>query len=81
MIIISAHSDTNYKRVDLEIEGDCYKGLLDNYVGVFVAMKAFFSGEINYDYVRIELTPDEEIDMRGAELVAEEVIETYGVIV
>lgn len=81
MIIISAHSDTNYKRVDLEIEGDCYKGLLDNYVGVFVAMKAFFSGEINYDYVRIELTPDEEIDMRGAKLVAKEVTKEDLVIV
>jgi hypothetical protein len=73
MIIISAHSDTNYKRVNLEVEGDCYKGLLDNYVGVYTAMKAFFSGEINYDYVRIELTPDEEIDMRGARMVAKEV--------
>ncbi len=81
MIIISAHSDTNYKRVDLEIEGDCYKGLLDNYVGVFVAMKTFFSGEVNFEHVRIELTPDEEIDMRGAKLVAKEVMKEDLVIV
>lgn len=73
MIIISAHSDTNYKRVNLEIEGEYYKGYLDNYVGVYTAMKVFFSGEVNFDYVRIELTPDEEIDMRGARMVAKDV--------
>lgn len=73
MIIISAHADTNYKRVSLIIEGEDYVGFLDNYVGVYAAMKAFFSGQINFDYVRLELTPDEEIDMRGAREVAKEV--------
>lgn len=73
MIFISAHADTNYKRVNLRIEGDSYVGYLDNYAGVYTAVKAFFSGEINFDYVRIELTPDEEIDMRGARQVAKEV--------
>ncbi|HAY33859.1 MAG TPA: M28 family peptidase [Ignavibacteria bacterium] len=73
MIFISAHADTNYKNVSLRIDGDDYVGLLDNYVGVFAAMKAFFSGEIDFVYVRMELTPDEEIDMRGAQEVAKEV--------
>jgi len=81
MIFISAHADTNYKRVNLEIENEYYKGYLDNYVGVFVAMKAFFSGEINFDYVRMELTPDEEIDMRGAKEVAKEITKDDLVIV
>ncbi|MBS1516482.1 MAG: hypothetical protein JSS91_00160 [Bacteroidetes bacterium] len=73
MIIISAHADTNYKRVHLRIDDDEYVGFLDNYAGVYTAMKTFFSGEVNSENVRIELTPDEEIDMRGAKEVAKEV--------
>ena len=73
MIIISAHADTNFKKVNLQIEGDYYKGYLDNYVGVYAVMKAYFSGKMNFDYVRVELTYGEEIDMAGAKKVAEEI--------
>lgn len=73
MIIISAHADTNFKNVKLTVEDDYYKGYLDNYVGVFAVMKAYFSGEINFDHVRVELTYGEETDMEGAKQVAKEV--------
>lgn len=81
MILISAHTDTNFKKVNLQIEGKYYKGYLDNYVGVYSVMKAYFSGEINFDYVRIELTYGEEIDMAGAKGVAEDVTKNDLVIV
>jgi len=73
MIIISAHSDTNFKTVKLSIDGDYYKGYLDNYVGVYAAMKAYFSGEIGFEHVRLDLTYGEETDMEGAKLVAKDV--------
>ncbi|MEO8210666.1 MAG: hypothetical protein ABI840_08885 [bacterium] len=73
MIIISAHADTNFKNVKLTVEDEYYKGYLDNYVGVFAVMKAYFSGEINFDYVRVELTYGEETDMEGAKQVSKNV--------
>jgi hypothetical protein len=73
MIIFSAHSDTNFKCVKLKQDGESYTGYLDNYVGVYALVKAYFSGQINYDYVRTELTYGEETDFGGALEVAEEV--------
>lgn len=73
MLVISAHSDTNFKKINLLIEGDYYNGYLDNYVGVYAVMKAYFSGKINFDYVRVELTYGEETDMEGAKKVSEEI--------
>ena len=73
MILISAHSDTNFKTTKLRRENGYYVGYLDNFVGVYAAMKAYFSGELDYDYVRVELTYGEEIDFAGALEVAEDV--------
>lgn len=73
MILVSAHSDTNFKTTILRVEGDSYIGYLDNFVGVYAAMKAYFSGQLDYEYVRIELTYGEEVDFAGAKEVAEDV--------
>lgn len=81
MIIISAHSDTNFKKVKLQTTADSYNGYLDNYVGVYAAMKAYFSGDISFDYVRMELTYGEETGMSGAKEVAREVTNNDLVIV
>lgn len=81
MIFISAHSDTNFKKVRLNIDGECYNGYLDNYIGVYAVMKAYFSGEISFEYVRLELTYGEEVDMEGARQVAKDVTSNDLVIV
>jgi len=81
MIFISAHSDTNFKKVRLNIDGECYKGYLDNYIGVYAVMKAYFSGSISFEYVRLELTYGEEVNMEGAKQVAKEVTSNDLVIV
>ena len=73
MIIISAHSDTNFKNISLRIENDSYVGYLDNYAGVYSALKAYFSGEIDFHYVRLELTYGEETDFAGAIEVAKDI--------
>jgi hypothetical protein len=66
VILVSAHSDTNFKTTKLRIEDDSYVGYLDNFVGVYAAMKAYFSGKLDHEYVRVELTYGEEIDFAGA---------------
>ncbi|CAN5406473.1 hypothetical protein BH10BAC5_BH10BAC5_08080 [soil metagenome] len=66
MILISVHGDTNFNEIKLYDRGDSYEGHLDNYVGVFTAMKAFFSGEMSSDNVKMVITYGEEIDMAGA---------------
>lgn len=73
MIIISAHADTNFKKVELKIDGQNFKGYLDNYVGVYSVMKAFFSGQMSSKDVRVELTYGEETDMEGAKQIAKQV--------
>jgi hypothetical protein len=40
--------------------------MMDNFSGVYTVMRAFFSGRIKQDYVRIELTYGEEDDFGGA---------------
>lgn len=73
MIIVSAHSDTNFKKSVAKISDESYVGFLDNYVGVYAAMKALFSGEIKTEEVRIELTYGEEKGLLGAKELAHEI--------
>jgi hypothetical protein len=66
-LVISCHADTGFKthRLSIDKKGS-YFGYLDNFIGVYVVMQAYFSGKINYDNVRIELTYGEEDGMEGA---------------
>jgi hypothetical protein len=71
-LVISCHADTGFKRHRLRLNrnGDYY-GYLDNFVGVHAVMNAYFSGELDYPDIRIELTYGEETDMEGANEVME----------
>jgi len=71
MLVISCHADTGFPSHRLERSGDLFRGHLDNFAGVYVVMRAYFSGELPPDGVRIELTEGEETDMAGARRVAE----------
>jgi acetylornithine deacetylase/succinyl-diaminopimelate desuccinylase-like protein len=64
--VISCHADTGFRTHRLRVEGADVVGHLDNFAGVHAVMKAYFGGGLDLDGVRIELTPDEEIDMSGA---------------
>ena len=70
MLVISCHADTGFTNHSMFHKGDCYHGHMDNFVGVYGVMKAYFSGRITNDHTRIELTYDEEVDMMGAQEVA-----------
>jgi hypothetical protein len=70
MLIISCHADTGFESHSLSHQGDRYHGHLDNFVGVYGVMKAYFSGRIINDHTRIELTYGEETDNEGANQVA-----------
>lgn len=65
-LVISCHADTGFRAHRLRVEGREVVGHLDNFAGVHAVMKAYFSGGLDLDGVRIELTPDEETDMAGA---------------
>jgi hypothetical protein len=66
-LVISCHADTGFKTHRLSIDKNgSYFGHLDNFIGVHTVMQAYFSGKINYDNVRIELTYGEEDRMEGA---------------
>ena len=66
-LLISCHADTGFKTHRLSIEKNgSYFGHLDNFIGVYSVMQAYFSGKINYDNVSIELTYGEEDGMAGA---------------
>lgn len=71
MFVVSCHADTGFPSHRLERFGDVYRGHLDNFAGVHVVMRAYFSGALPPDGVRIELTEGEETDMAGARRVAE----------
>ncbi len=71
MLIISCHADTGFENHSLVHKDDCYLGHMDNFVGVYGVMKAYFSGRISNNHTRIELTYDEEVDMEGAKQVAQ----------
>jgi len=64
--VISCHADTGFRSHRLRVEGHEVAGHLDNFAGVHAVMKAYFSGRMDLDGVRIELTPDEETSMAGA---------------
>lgn len=67
VLVISCHADTGFKAHQLSIDkGGNYFGHLDNFIGVYAVMQAYFSGKINYENVRIELTYGEEDGMEGA---------------
>ena len=70
MLIFSCHADTGFKSHSLIHQDDRYRGHMDNYVGVYGVMKAYFSGRITNNHTRIELTYGEEVDMEGARQVA-----------
>lgn len=66
-LIISCHADTGFLSHRLRrTENDVLSGHLDNFAGVHAVMNAFFSGRMDSDSVRIELTYGEETDMEGA---------------
>ena len=66
-LVFSCHADTGFRshRLQLDKNGDYY-GHLDNFIGVFALMNAYFSGQLDYPDIRIELTYGEETDMEGA---------------
>ena len=66
-LIFSCHADTGFRshRLRIDKNGD-YLGHLDNFVGVFALMNAYFSGKLDHPGIRIELTYGEETDMEGA---------------
>ncbi|MEW5826431.1 MAG: hypothetical protein AB1778_06315 [Candidatus Bipolaricaulota bacterium] len=72
LFVISCHADTGFRSHRLHREpGGVLRGHLDNFAGVCAVMKAYFSGEMDVDGVRIELTYGEETDMAGAREVLE----------
>jgi len=67
MLIISCHADTGFSRHKLCRRGPgLVHGHLDNFAGVYAVMSAYFSGRMNTDSVRIELTEGEEANSAGA---------------
>lgn len=72
MLIISAHADTNFASHKLKkLPGGIVEGHLDNFTGVHAAMKAYFSGKMDGENVRIELTYGEEKGLLGAKEVVQ----------
>jgi len=66
-LIISCHADTGFRSHRLRrTENGLLYGHLDNFAGVHAVMNAYFSGRMDTDSVRIELTYGEETDMEGA---------------
>ena len=71
MLVISCHADTNFTTHSLKkLPGGIIEGHLDNFAGVYTVMQAYFSGKMNRDSVRIELTYGEEKGLLGAKEVA-----------
>ena len=65
-LVFSCHADTGFRTHRLMRSGENLTGHLDNFVGVYALMTAYFSGRMDTDRVRIELTYGEETDMMGA---------------
>ncbi|HOX38727.1 MAG TPA: hypothetical protein PL033_12125 [Candidatus Brocadiia bacterium] len=72
MLVISCHADTGFMthRLAREADGTVF-GHLDNFSGVYSVMQAYFSGRMDRENVRIELTYGEEVDFAGAQEVLE----------
>lgn len=65
-LVISCHADTGFQSHRLaRVEGG-YHGHMDNFAGVHAVMNAYFSGRMDAESLRIELTYGEETDMEGA---------------
>ncbi len=69
--VISCHADSGFRRHRLRRTQDACIGNLDNFVGVYAVMNAYFSGRMNLPGLRIELTYGEETEMEGAYQVLE----------
>jgi hypothetical protein len=69
--VISCHADTGFQshRCARQDGGKVYYGHLDNFAGVRAVMDAYFSGGLDQEGVRIELTYGEETDFGGAKAV------------
>lgn len=67
MLVISCHADTGFKSHRLRrLPGGVVEGHLDNFAGCHAVMQAYFSGKMDVEQVRIELTWGEEIGLLGA---------------
>lgn len=67
MLIISCHADTGFSSHALtHLPGGIVEGHLDNFSGVYSVMKAYFSGRLTTNHLRIELTYGEEKGLIGA---------------
>ena len=67
MLVISCHADTGFKSHRLRrLPGGAVEGHLDNFAGCHAVMQAYFSGRMDFDHVRIELTWGEEVGLLGA---------------
>jgi hypothetical protein len=79
VLVISCHADTGFTAHSLSREaggsagaspspgeGGTLHGHLDNFAGVYAVMRAYFSGRLTQDFLRIELTYGEEEDCAGA---------------
>ena len=71
MLVISSHADTGFRqhRLRRDEAAGCVFGHLDNFVGCHCVLEAYFSGGLDRDFIRIELTHGEEIDCAGAKAV------------
>lgn len=81
MLVFSCHADTGFRSHSLTRNGDILHGNLDNFAGVYALMKAYFSGRLNRDWLRIELTYGEETDFAGAIAVRETITQNDFVVV
>lgn len=70
-LVISCHADTGFPSHRLSRGNGTYLGHLDNFVGVHAVMNAYFSGRMDSDGLRIELTYGEEKGLLGAYEVVE----------
>jgi len=64
--VISCHADTGFQAHRLRRTDGVFHGHLDNFIGVYAVMNAYFSGRLDLPNVRVELTYGEETDMEGA---------------
>ena len=67
MLVISSHADTGFQSHRLRrLPGGLVEGHLDNFAGCHAVMQAYFSGRMDFERIRIELTSGEEIGLLGA---------------
>jgi hypothetical protein len=66
--VISCHADTGFRshRCARGRGGRVFHGHLDNFAGVRAVLDAYFSGRMDEEGIRIELTYGEETDFAGA---------------